>query len=52
MGPPGIPSHRWEDSTEMDLKEICCEFLDWIYLTQDSDQCLVLGNRVMELRVS
>jgi hypothetical protein len=35
----------------MDLREIGREDVDWMHLTQDRDQWLVLGKTVMNLRV-
>jgi hypothetical protein len=29
------PMRIWEDNTEMDLKEIVLEVVDWLYLAQD-----------------
>jgi len=29
--------HRWENNFKTDLKEIGCEDVDWIHLTQDMD---------------
>jgi hypothetical protein len=26
------PRHRWEDNIQMDLREIGCNNVDWIYL--------------------
>jgi hypothetical protein len=39
------------DDTEMNLKEIGWDGMDWIDLAQDSDQWRVLVNTVMKLRV-
>jgi hypothetical protein len=33
--PLGRSRHRWEDNNEMNLKEIVCKDVDWIYLPQD-----------------
>jgi hypothetical protein len=35
----------------MDLKEIECEGVDWISLTQDRDKSQAVVNTVMNLRV-
>lgn len=32
------PRHTWEDDTTMTLKEIGCEDMDWINLSQDKDK--------------
>jgi hypothetical protein len=49
--PLGIPRHRWYGNIKTDLKGIGYEIVDWMYLTQDMDQWLVLVNIVMSLRV-
>jgi hypothetical protein len=36
--PLGRPRCRWEDNIKMDLQEVGCEGMDWIYLAQ-------VGNR-------
>jgi hypothetical protein len=33
----GRPRHRLEDNTEMDLKRIGWEFVNWVHLAQDRD---------------
>jgi hypothetical protein len=43
--------HRWKDNTKMDLREIGCWVLDWIFLAQDKDQWRALVNTVMNLLV-
>jgi hypothetical protein len=45
------PRRRWEDNTEMDLREIGFGDVDWIYLVQDRDRWRALVNTVMSLRV-
>jgi hypothetical protein len=47
--PPGRPKHRWVDNIKMDLREIVCDDMDWINLTQDRDQWRALVNTVMNL---
>jgi len=47
----GRPNHRWEDNTEMDLREIGWIGVDWIHLAQDRDQWWALVNTVINLRV-
>jgi len=39
------------DNTRMDLSKIGWEVVDWIHLTQDRDQWLVLANTVMNFQV-
>jgi hypothetical protein len=41
--------YRWEDTAEMDLREIRCDDVDYIHLTQNRDQWLVLVNTNMNL---
>jgi hypothetical protein len=50
--PLGRPRCRWEDYITMDLREIGWGGMDWIDLAQDGDQCRVLVNTVMNLRVA
>jgi len=45
------PERRWEDNIKMDIQEVGCEGIDWIYLTQDRDRRWALVNAVMNLRV-
>jgi hypothetical protein len=49
--PLGRPRRRWVDNIKMDLREIEWDGIDWIYLAQDWDQCRVLLNTVINLRV-
>jgi hypothetical protein len=49
--PLGRPRHRWEDISEMDLREIGWGGMDWIDRTQDRDQWRALVSTVMNLRV-
>jgi hypothetical protein len=36
--PVGRNRHRWEDNVKMDLIEISCVDVDWIYLYEAWDQ--------------
>jgi hypothetical protein len=36
--PIGRPRRRWVDNTELDLREIGWDGMDWIELAQDRDQ--------------
>ena len=47
--PPGIPRHRWENNTKMDLRAKWG--MDRIDLSQDMDKWQALVNVVMILRV-
>jgi len=46
----GRPWTRWEDNIKVNLKEVGCESMDWIDLTQ-KDRWWALVNAVMNLRV-
>jgi hypothetical protein len=46
------PRRRQVDNIKMDLREMECDGMDWIDLTQDRDQWKALVNTVMNLRVS
>jgi hypothetical protein len=50
--PLGRPLCRWVDSIKLDIREIKWNDMDWIDLTQDSDQWRALVNSVMNLRVT
>jgi hypothetical protein len=41
----------WVDNIKIDLKEICCNNVDWTYLAEDRDQWQALVNVVMNLWV-
>jgi hypothetical protein len=45
--PLGRPRHRWEDNIKMGLREIGWDGMDWIDLTQDTDQWRALVYTVM-----
>ena len=47
--PLGKPRHRWEDNTEMYLKEISWEGMDWIDLAEDGNRWQAFVNMVMNL---
>jgi hypothetical protein len=52
MKPFGKSSHIWEDNIRMDTREIGCESVDWIHLSQDRDLWRAVVNTVMNFRVS
>jgi hypothetical protein len=43
------PRRRW--MIKLDLREIGCDYMDWIDLSQDRDQLRTLVNTVINLRV-
>jgi len=45
------PRRRWEDNTRMDLQEVGCGYVDWIWLAQDRDRWRALVSAVRNLRV-
>ena len=45
--PLGIPRRRWENNIKMDLQEVRCGGMDWIYLAHDMESFV---NAVMNLR--
>jgi len=49
--PLGRPRHRWEGNIKMDLQEVGCGVMDWIYLAQERNRWLALVNVVINFRV-
>jgi hypothetical protein len=49
--PLGRPRLRWVDNIKMDLREIVCDGMDWIDLSQDGEEWKALVNTVMSLLV-
>ena len=49
--PLGRPRRRWVDIIRMDLQEVGCGYMDWIWLAQDRDSWRTLVSAVMNLRV-
>jgi len=49
--PLGKPRRRWMDNIRIDLQEVGCGYMDWIWLTQDRDRWRTLVSAVMNLRV-
>jgi len=47
----GRPRLVWEDDIRMDLREVGCEFVDWMELAQDRDRWRALSSVVMDPRV-
>jgi hypothetical protein len=50
--PLGRPRRSWVDNIKMDLRETEWDGMNWIDLSQDTDQWWALVNAVMNLRVS
>ena len=48
--PLGKPRCRWIDNIRLDLQEVGCGYIDWIWLTQDRDRWRTLVSAVMNLR--
>ena len=49
--PLGRPRRRWVDNIRIDLQEVGCGYMDWIWLAQDRDRWRTLVSAVMNLRV-
>jgi hypothetical protein len=49
--PLGRSTHRWENKIKLDLREIGCEFVEWLQLAENRDQWLALVKTVMNLQV-
>jgi hypothetical protein len=47
----GRPRLRWADNIKMDLREIGWDSVEWIDVSQDTDQWKALVNTVMNIRV-
>jgi len=45
------PSRRWVNNIRMDLQEVGCVYLDWIWRAQYRDSLWTLVSWVMNLRV-
>jgi hypothetical protein len=45
------PMPRWEDKIMMDLQEVGCGGMDWIYLARDRDRWRTLVDDVMNVGV-
>jgi len=50
--PLGRPRRRWVDNIRIDVQEVGCRYMDWIWLTQDRDRWRTLVSAVMNLRVT
>jgi len=50
-GPLERPRSRWVDNIRMDLLEVGCGYVDWIWLAMDRDRWFILVSEVMKLRV-
>jgi hypothetical protein len=49
--PLGRPRRKRENNIKMAVREIGWEDVDWVHLTQDWNQWLVLVNTVLELLI-
>jgi len=49
--PLRIPRRRWVDNIRMDLQEVGCGYMDWIWLNQDRDRWRTLVSAVMKRRI-
>jgi len=49
--PLGRPRCRWVHNIRMDIQEVVCGYMDWIWLAQDRDRWRTLVIAVMNLRV-
>jgi hypothetical protein len=49
--PPGRPRRRWEDNTEVNIREIGWSDMDWIDLAHDRDRLRAFVNMVANLQV-
>ena len=49
--PLGRPRRRWDDNIIMDLREVGCGVMDWIYLAKDRNRWRAVVNAVMNFRV-
>jgi hypothetical protein len=49
--PLGRPRRRWVDNIKMDVRRIGRDGVDWIDVTQDTDQWRALVNTVINFRV-
>ena len=49
--PLWTPRRRWEDNIKLDLREVGCDFRDWITHAEDRDQWQTYVRAVMNLRV-
>jgi len=45
------PRRKWVDNIRMDLQEVGCGYMDWIWLAQDRDSWWTLVSAVMNLGV-
>jgi hypothetical protein len=49
--PLGRPRRRWVNNIGMDLQEVGCGYVDWIWLAHDRDRLRTLVSAVMNFRV-
>lgn len=51
MRPLGRPSLRWDVNIEIDFKERGLDVVDWIHLSQDTEQWRAFVNMIMDVWV-
>jgi len=49
--PLGRTRLRWDNNIKMDLQEVGCGGMDWIYVAQERDRWRALVNAAMNFRV-
>jgi hypothetical protein len=49
--PLGRPRHRWEDNIKMNLQEVGCGVMDWIWPAQDRGRWQAIMNEVVNLQL-
>jgi hypothetical protein len=47
----GRTRRRWEDNIKMDLQEVGCGGMNWIYVARDRDRWRALMSAVMNIRI-
>ena len=47
----GRPRRRWMYNIRMDLQEVGCGYVDWIWLAQDRNRWWTFVSAILDLRV-